>query len=332
MVFQRIISRFPGRSRISGLSQRLFPPNCNASVKFSGQSPTPLSQVRQKRDLFSGTLENYQGPIRVRHNAMPRFLGNLGMKLGFAQEISLPGSLRFANSIHSVGPEEFERGVGNRPVDTEKNSGIFERSNQRLDDINRRQAPFEPRPLTGFPEFLTRKFADPNNIQVPDETGRDGRPFLRGFGLSESGRNMNFVRGIMRDNENYRSGLEQNADIVHIKIMRNNTFVTVTDSKGNKKMGASAGCLAEMKGGPKVSKYSAEATAEHVGRVAKSMGLKSVVMKVNGFTFFKKKKLAILSFRDGYTNSRSDRNPIVYIEDTTRKPHNGCRLKKQRRV
>lgn len=261
---------------------------------------------------------------------MPSFVG----KTGFARANSVSSSLKFASSIHSVGRKEFERGMDNGPVDTERNAGSFEGSNRRLDDMNRRQPPVDMGRNTGYFESLSRRMTDIDRNRAPAENGRDVRPFGRGFGSFESGRNMNFVRGIMRDNpnENYRHGLEKNADIVHIKIMRNNTFVTVTDSKGNKKMGASAGCLAEMKGGPKVSKYSAEATAEHVGRVAKSMGLKSVVMKVNGFTFFKKKKLAILSFRDGYTNSRSDRNPIVYTEDTTRKPHNGCRLRKQRRV
>ncbi|XP_076912901.1 uncharacterized protein LOC143571336 [Bidens hawaiensis] len=287
------------------------------------------------------------------------------MKLGFAQKSYLPASINFANSIHIEGPKEFERGDNNGPVDRESNSGYFggvtngsvERENnsgyfgganngpvfrenyarsfegphQRLAEINRGQLPMQPE----FFQNLTRKFADMGKSRDLSETGQDSRPFVRGFDPSQSGlsgRNMNFSGGYMKDNENYRSGVEQNADIVHVKIMRNNTFVTVTDSKGNKKMGSSAGSLAEMKGGPKVSKYSAEATCEHVGREAKRMGLKSVVMKVNGFTFFKKKKLAILSFRDGYTNSRSDKNPIVYLEDTTRKPHNGCRRKKQRRV
>lgn len=279
---------------------------------------------------FAGSLENNGASTRVLRNVMPSFLG----KNGFAQPNSLSSSLKFASSIHSVGRKEFERGNGNGPIDTESNTGFFEGLSRRLEDINRRPPPVDMGRNTGYFDSLSRRTTDIGRTQSPAEAGREDRPFGRGFGSSEFGRNTNFVRGTMRDNfnDNYRSGLEQNADVVHIKIMRNNTFVTVTDSKGNKKMGASAGSLAEMKGGPKVSKYSAEATAEHVGRVAKSMGLKSVVMKVNGFTFFKKKKLAILSFRDGYTNSRSDRNPIVYIEDTTRKPHNGCRLRKQRRV
>lgn len=237
-----------------------------------------------------------------------KFFGNLGL-------------LKFSSFIPSAGLNEFEKGVDNGPVDTQKNSGFFQDSNRKFGDINT-----NPGRNGGLFEDLSQRLTN-------NKTGnRDTRPLRRDI---ESGwnnnnnRSMNFVRGTMNDN---RSGLENNADIVHIKIMRNNTFVTVTDSKGNKKMGASAGCLAEMKGGPKVSKYAAEATAEHVGRAAKSMGLRSVVMKVNGFTHFKRKKLAILSFRDGYTNSRSDQNPVVYIEDTTRKPHNGCRLRKQRRV
>nr|XP_025888155.1 probable ribosomal protein S11, mitochondrial isoform X2 [Solanum lycopersicum] len=151
-------------------------------------------------------------------------------------------------------------------------------------------------------------------------------------------RPMDFVRGLTEDNaRRFPSGaplsryhIEQDADIVHIKVLRNNAFVTVTDSKGNKKFGASAGKLTG-KGG-KVARYSAESTAEHVGREARDRGLGSVVMKVNGFTYFKKKKQAILSFREGYTHSRGDKNPVVFIEDTTRKPHNGCRLTKKRRI
>lgn len=147
-----------------------------------------------------------------------------------------------------------------------------------------------------------------------------------------------FVRNILEEEGRLRGGMgvggtqDEKLDIVHIKLIKNNTFVTITDSKGNKKAGASLGCLEEMKGGPKASRYAAEATAEHVGRLARNLGLKSVVMRVNGFTHFKKKKQAILAWREGYTHGRGDKNPIAYIEDTTRRPHNGCRLPKKRRV
>lgn len=149
------------------------------------------------------------------------------------------------------------------------------------------------------------------------------------------------VREVIADEERRTSGifsqfhrpnLETNADIIHIKMLRNNTFVTVTDSKGNVKCKATSGSLPDLKGGRKMTNYTADATAENIGRRAKAMGLKSVVVKVNGFTHFGKKKKAIIAFRDGFTNSRSDLNPIVYIEDTTRKAHNGCRLARKRRV
>ncbi|PIM99465.1 hypothetical protein CDL12_28044 [Handroanthus impetiginosus] len=157
----------------------------------------------------------------------------------------------------------------------------------------------------------------------------------------EAGRtpgSIDYLQGLLQDGGTrvYRRSslqnpqLETNADIVHIKLMRNNAFVTVTDSKGNKKIGVSAGKLAGKAG--KLTRYSAEAAAEDIGRRVRQMKTKSVVVKVNGFTFFRKKKEAILSFKDGYSNSRGDTHPIVYIEDTTRKPHNGCRLPKKRRI
>lgn len=161
---------------------------------------------------------------------------------------------------------------------------------------------------------------------------------------ADTGRNlksMSFVKGILEEDGRDFTGssrfprppnMEHNADIVHVKLMRNNTFITVTDYKGNTKLKASAGRLEELKGGPKLSRYAGQAIAEYVGRESRKLGLKSVVMRVKGFTFFKKKRQAIMSWRDGFTDSRSDRNPIVYIEDTTRRAHNGCRLPKQRRV
>ncbi|KAL0695916.1 hypothetical protein Bca4012_063096 [Brassica carinata] len=155
-------------------------------------------------------------------------------------------------------------------------------------------------------------------------------------------KDLDFVRGVIEDDEGrratglfshfHRPNLETNADIIHIKLLRNNTFVTVTDSKGNVKCKATSGSVPDLKGGRKMTSYTADATAENIGRRVKAMGLKSVVVKVNGFTHFKKKRNAIVAFRSGYSNSRNDQNPIVYIEDTTRKAHNGCRLPRKRRV
>ncbi|KAJ1263963.1 hypothetical protein BS78_09G226900 [Paspalum vaginatum] len=122
-------------------------------------------------------------------------------------------------------------------------------------------------------------------------------------------------------------------DFVHVLLKKKKTFVTVTDASGNKKTGASAGSLEDRKGRSRLSRYASEAVAEQVGRSARKMGLRSVVMKVKGAAFFKKKKKVILSFREGFRGERvRDQSPIMYIHDVTQLPHNGCRLPKQRRV
>ncbi|KZV31498.1 hypothetical protein F511_07349 [Dorcoceras hygrometricum] len=178
---------------------------------------------------------------------------------------------------------------------------------------------------SSFPHTFLCRSCFHSEPQVGVETGRTQRStgYIEGFPL-ESGSN-GFGRSLYPNKI-----VEANADIVHIKLMRNNAFVTLTDFKGNKKLGVSAGKLVG-KGG-KLTRYSGEAAAEDIGQKVRQMKIKSVVVKVNGSTFFRKKKQAILSFKDGYSHSRADSNPVVYIEDTTRKPHNGCRRKKQRRI
>lgn len=176
------------------------------------------------------------------------------------------------------------------------------------------------------PDFLRNR----ENINSKSENNAE---------IGGNSRKMDFVRGAIEDEKSVMGGylynqyhFQHDADFVHIKMRRNNTFVTVTDSKGNVKLSGSAGSLKDMKSGQKLSRYAAEATAEVVGRRSRGLGLKSVVMKVNGFTHFRRKRQAILSWREGFTDSRGDKNPIVYIEDTTRRPHNGCRLPKSRRI
>nr|AVL84850.1 ribosomal protein S11 [Gastrodia elata] len=105
----------------------------------------------------------------------------------------------------------------------------------------------------------------------------------------------------------------------------------LVEAKERKKTGA--GAVAGEALESRLSRYAAEATAEHVGRSARKMGLKSVVMKVKGSTFFSKKKKVILSWREGFRGSGvGDQSTILYIHDVTQLSHNGCRLPKKRRV
>jgi small subunit ribosomal protein S11 len=160
-------------------------------------------------------------------------------------------------------------------------------------------------------------------------TDQTDRPGLAGAGSFKF--NKNFIQSISE--EYIQCSRKMKRDFIHVLLMKNKTFVTVTDARGNKKTGASAGSLEERKGRSRLSRYAAEATAEHVGRSARKMGLKSVVMKVKGSTYFKKKKKVILSWREGFRGERvRDQSPIMYIHDVTQLPHNGCRLPKKRRV
>ena len=114
-------------------------------------------------------------------------------------------------------------------------------------------------------------------------------------------------------------------EILSMSYWREIRHLTVMEASGNKKTGASTGCLEDRKGRSRLSRYAAEATAEHVGRSARKMGLRSVVMKVKGASFFKKKKV-ILSWREGFRGERvRDQSPVMYIHDVTQLPHNGCR-------
>lgn len=157
-----------------------------------------------------------------------------------------------------------------------------------------------------------------------------GNRMARTDRIAGSFRNMEFVKNILDEDEQSR---RTKKDIVHISLVKKKTFVTVTDAKGNKKTGASAGSVGDRKGQSRLSRYAAEATAEHVGRSAKKIGLKSVVMKVKGFTFFRKKRKVILSWRDGFRGEGlGGRSGILSVQDVTQLPHNGCRLPKRRRI
>ncbi|KAL8133593.1 hypothetical protein AgCh_008884 [Apium graveolens] len=323
MFSHRSVSRLCGRVGSVNQASRILPTHFH------------LNSLSQSYSVLSGS-RNSKDHAHMLANASPNYLGSLAAQLGFLKvndNASLPSALNSKSYIHSASPKKFELGRDSRPVNSGR--GILNEDRPNHLDLGR-----DLRPVN-FARGVTNENR-PNQLDF----GRDSRQMnlARGvmngnrpndFGWGRDLRPMNFNRGAMDENRSngfrgpqlsHQEVEKDTADIVHIKLIRNNAFVTVTDYKGNKIIGASAGCLKD-----KVSRYSADSTAERVGRLAKDMGLKSFVVKVNGFTFFKKKKQAILSFRDGFTDSRNDQNPIVYIEDTTRKAHNGCRLRKRRR-
>ncbi|VAH39313.1 unnamed protein product [Triticum turgidum subsp. durum] len=149
---------------------------------------------------------------------------------------------------------------------------------------------------------------------------------MGGNGFTAGGRSGRFNMEMLRP----AGALRVKRDVLHVTLKGKKTFVTVTDVKGNRKAGASAGCLEDRKGRSRLARYAGEATGEHMGRVASKIGLKSVVVKVKGYSFFRKKKKVIMGFADGFRGERvRTPSPIMYVHDVTQLAHNGCRLPKK---
>ncbi|MED6177667.1 hypothetical protein PIB30_100305 [Stylosanthes scabra] len=74
-----------------------------------------------------------------------------------------------------------------------------------------------------------------------------------------------------------------------------------------------------MKSGQKLARYAAEATSEVVGRRARVLGLKAVVMKVNGFTHFRRKRQVIMSWLEVRIEDIVDDDMPENEEDPTQK-------------
>ncbi|XP_057446395.1 uncharacterized protein LOC130738437 [Lotus japonicus] len=287
----------------------------SANWGFNGRNPGENVNANARADPdFIRDSENRN--FRSENN-VPGFMRDRE-NINSRSENIVPGFMRDRENINS-------RSENNVPGFMRDRENINSRSENIVPGFMRDRENINSRSENNVPGFMQ----DRGNMNPRSENNAGGD---RNF------RHMDFVRGIIDEDGRDRGHLsspyhyEQDADFVHIKMLRNNTFVTVTDSKGNIKLSGSAGSLKDMKSGQKLSRYAAEATAEVVGRRARGLGLKSVVMKVNGYTHFRRKRQAILSWREGFTDSKADKNPIVFVEDTTRRAHNGCRLPKKRRI
>ena len=108
----------------------------------------------------------------------------------------------------------------------------------------------------------------------------------------------------------------------HIQASFNNTIVTLTDAAGNALSWASAGGLG-FKGSRKSTPYAAQIAAEDAGKKAQENGMKTLEVEVKGPGSGRESAIRALQVI-GFT--------ITSIRDVTPIPHNGCRLKKRRRV
>ncbi|MCX6812970.1 MAG: 30S ribosomal protein S11 [Candidatus Azambacteria bacterium] len=109
---------------------------------------------------------------------------------------------------------------------------------------------------------------------------------------------------------------------IYIQVSYNNTFITVTDEKGDVLAWSSAGSLG-FKGPKKATPYAASKVAETIIEKIKKNNFAEVEVFVTG----------IGSGRESAVRSLANHGlNIVYIKDTTPIPHNGPRPKKVRRV
>lgn len=110
--------------------------------------------------------------------------------------------------------------------------------------------------------------------------------------------------------------------ILNIQSTYNNTIINLSDEKGNTLLWATSGSLG-FKGTKKSTPFAASKVAELLVEKAKTMGLKSVDVFLNG----------VGSGRESAIRTFAARGiEITSIKDVTPAPHNGPRPRKPRRV
>ena len=110
--------------------------------------------------------------------------------------------------------------------------------------------------------------------------------------------------------------------IAHIRSTFNNTIGTITDMQGNTVSWGTAGEMG-FKGSKKSTPYAAQTAAEHAGKIAADMGMKTVEVLVRGPGSGRESAIRALATAG---------LEITMIKDVTPIPHNGCRPPKRRRV
>lgn len=110
--------------------------------------------------------------------------------------------------------------------------------------------------------------------------------------------------------------------VAHIQSTFNNTIISITDQKGSVVCWTSSG-TAGFKGARKGTPFAAQLAAKELSHHAKEFGVRYVDVKVKGPGAGRES--AIRALQSGGLEIKS-------IRDVTPIPHNGCRVRKRRRV
>ncbi len=110
--------------------------------------------------------------------------------------------------------------------------------------------------------------------------------------------------------------------VAHIHSTFNNTIITITDPNGNAIAWSSAG-KAGFKGSRKSTAFAATLVSQDAARQATARGMREVEVRVQGAGAGRESAIRAI---------QSSGLVISSIKDVTPMAHNGCRMKKRRRV
>lgn len=110
--------------------------------------------------------------------------------------------------------------------------------------------------------------------------------------------------------------------IAHIQSTFNNTIITIADHYGNTICWASAG-TSGFKGARKGTPFAAQLAAKDVAVKAKEFGVRQVDVRITGPGAGRESSIRAL---------QAAGLEVKTIKDVTPIPHNGCRVRRRRRV
>lgn len=110
--------------------------------------------------------------------------------------------------------------------------------------------------------------------------------------------------------------------VAYIQSTFNNTIITITDQQGSTVCWASAG-TAGFKGARKGTPFAAQLAAKEASAKAKEFGVRYVDVRIKGPGAGRESAIRALQAQGLEIKSIRDITPI---------PHNGCRVRKRRRV
>jgi len=109
---------------------------------------------------------------------------------------------------------------------------------------------------------------------------------------------------------------------IYIQATANNTLLTCTDASGNAKFTVSAGSVG-FKNSRKSTPYASQTAAEELAKKCLGVGIREVHVRLKGLGFGKEAALRGLQTTGLFIRSLEECTPIS---------HNGCRIRKKRRL